>query len=160
MENNGIYSQRLRAGRRRTYFFDVRTTKSEDYYITITESKKRFEDDGYDRHKIFVYKEDFNKFVMALSNTVDYVKEKLMPEYDFNEFDRQPEEYVDGVKTGEEAEQSTPQVKTTTETVEQTIEQTAEETAEEVTQEVESGISDSVSEEVSEEVSSDEDLSF
>ena len=99
MDNEGIYSQRLRAGRRRTYFFDVRTTKGDDYYITITESKKRFNEDGYDRHKIFLYKEDFNKFVAALSNTVNHVKENLMPEYDFEEFDRDPEEYVNGSKT-------------------------------------------------------------
>ncbi|MBX2845948.1 MAG: PUR family DNA/RNA-binding protein [Saprospiraceae bacterium] len=98
MDNEGIYSQRLRAGRRRTYFFDVRTTKGDDYYITITESKKRFNEDGYDRHKIFLYKEDFNKFVAALSNTVNHVKENLMPEYDFKEFDRDPEEYVNGSK--------------------------------------------------------------
>jgi len=88
-----IYSQRLRAGKRRTYFFDVRATKGEDYYITITESKKRFDDDGYDRHKVFIYKEDFNKFITALSNTVDHVKTELMPEYDFDEFTRDPEEF-------------------------------------------------------------------
>ena len=96
MSKDGIYSQRLRAGKRRTYFFDVRTTKSEDYYITITESKKRYNDDGYDRHKIFIYKEDFNKFLSALENTVNHVKDELLPEYDFDEFDREPEEYVDG----------------------------------------------------------------
>ncbi len=93
---NGVYSQRLRAGRRRTYFFDVRTTKSDDYYITITESKKRFDGDGYDRHKLFLYKEDFNKFISALENTVNHVKQDLMPDYDFSEFDRAPEEYTQG----------------------------------------------------------------
>ena len=96
MSKDGIYSQRLRAGKRRTYFFDVRTTKSDDYYITITESKKRFDDDGYDRHKIFIYKEDFNKFLAALENTVNHVKDELLPEYNFDEFDRDPEEFVDG----------------------------------------------------------------
>lgn len=96
MSKDGIYSQRLRAGKRRTYFFDVRTTKSDDYYITITESKKRFDDDGYDRHKIFIYKEDFNKFLAALENTVNHVKDELLPEYNFDEFDREPEEFVDG----------------------------------------------------------------
>lgn len=94
--DNGVYSQRLRAGKRRTYFFDVRSTKSEDFYITITESKKRYNDDGYDRHKIFLYKEDFNKFIKALENTVSHVKEELMPDYDFQEFDREPEEYKKG----------------------------------------------------------------
>ena len=81
-----VYSKTIRAGRRRTYFFDVRTTKSNDYYITLTESKKKFSDDGYDRHKIFLYKEDFNKFIEALNETVNHVKQDLLPEYDFDEF--------------------------------------------------------------------------
>lgn len=90
-ENNenkmeSIYSQRIRAGKRRTYFFDVRTTKGNDYYLTITESRKRFNDDGYDRHKIFLYKEDFNKFTKALGEVVDYVKTELMPDFDFDAF--------------------------------------------------------------------------
>ena len=73
-----IYSQKIRAGKRRTYFFDVRTTRGNDYFLTITESRKRFNDDGYDRHKIFLYKEDFNKFTKALGEVVDYVKTELM----------------------------------------------------------------------------------
>ncbi len=89
---DGVHSLKLRAGRRRTYFFDVRTTKSNDYYLTITESKKRFDDDGYDRHKIFVYKEDFNKFLGSLTETIDYVKEELMPDYDFDEFAKRQDE--------------------------------------------------------------------
>jgi hypothetical protein len=83
-EKNGVYSKRVRAGKRRTYFFDVRTTKANDYYLTITESKKRFEDDNYDRHKIFIYKEDFVKFVNALQETVNYIKSDLLPDYDFD----------------------------------------------------------------------------
>lgn len=85
---NGVYSKRVRAGRRRTYFFDVRTTRSNDYFLTITESKKRFNDDGYERHKLHLYKEDFNKFLSALQETIDHVKEELMPEYDFDEYTR------------------------------------------------------------------------
>lgn len=90
-ENNdkrmeSVYSKRIRAGKRRTYFFDVRTTRGNDYYLTITESRKRFNDDGYDRHKIFLYKEDFNKFIKALSEAVDYVKTDLMPDFDFDAF--------------------------------------------------------------------------
>ena len=81
-----IYSKRIRAGKRRTYFFDVRTTKGNDYYLTITESRKRFNDNGYDRHKIFLYKEDFNKFIKALGEAVDYVKTELMPDFDFDAF--------------------------------------------------------------------------
>ena len=90
-ENNerkpeSIYSKRLRAGKRRTYFFDVRATKGNDYYLTITESRKRFDDNGYDRHKVFLYKEDFNKFIKALGEAVDYVKTELMPDFDFDAF--------------------------------------------------------------------------
>ena len=81
-----IYSKRIRAGKRRTYFFDVRTTRGNDYYLTITESRKRFNDNGYDRHKIFLYKEDFNKFIKALGEAVDYVKTELMPAFDFDAF--------------------------------------------------------------------------
>ena len=89
-----IYSNRIRAGKRRTYFFDVRATRSNDYFLTITESRKRFDDNGYDRHKIFVYKEDFNKFIKALGEAVDYVKTELMPDFDFDAFnhDANPDE--------------------------------------------------------------------
>lgn len=81
-----VYSKRIRAGKRRTYFFDVRATRGNDYYITITESRKRFNDNGYDRHKIFLYKEDFNKFIKGLTEAVDYVKTELMPDFDFDAF--------------------------------------------------------------------------
>ncbi len=81
-----IYSKRIRAGKRRTYFFDVRATRGNDYYLTITESRKRFDDNGYDRHKIFLYKEDFNKFIKALGEAIDYVKTDLMPDFDFDAF--------------------------------------------------------------------------
>ena len=80
-ENNeqkieSVYSKRIRAGKRRTYFFDVRATRSNDYFLTITESRKRFNDNGYDRHKIFLYKEDFNKFIKALNEAVDSVRKQ------------------------------------------------------------------------------------
>src|SRR5258708_2479170 len=81
-----IYSKRIRAGKRRTYFFDVKATRANDYYLTITESRKRFNDNGYDRHKIFLYKEDFNKFLKALGEAVDYVKTELMPDFNFDAF--------------------------------------------------------------------------
>ena len=88
-----IFSERVRAGKR-TYFFDVKATRSNDYYLTITESKRRYQDDGYtyEKHKIFLYKEDFNKFMKALNTTVDHVKEELLPEVDFDKFDREREE--------------------------------------------------------------------
>lgn len=81
-----VYSQRIRAGKRRTYFFDVRETRGNDFYLTITESRKRFDSDGYDRHKIFLYKEDFNKFIKGLGEAIDYVKTELMPDFDFDAF--------------------------------------------------------------------------
>ena len=84
--NESLFSKRIKAGKRRTYFFDVRATRGNDYFITITESKKRFDDNGYDRHKIFLYKEDFNKFLKALTEAVDYVKIELMPDFDFDAY--------------------------------------------------------------------------
>ena len=91
-EREELYSQRVRAGKR-TYFFDVRTTRGGDYYITITESKKVFNDEGfyYQKHKIFLYKEDFNKFQDAMNATLDHVKDELLPEVDFSQFDREYE---------------------------------------------------------------------
>ncbi|MGQ9620423.1 MAG: DUF3276 family protein [Bacteroidales bacterium] len=70
-----IYSKIVRAGKR-TYFFDVKITRSEDYYLTITESKKRTGKEGkiyYEKHKIFLYKEDFEKFTEGLRDVVDYI---------------------------------------------------------------------------------------
>jgi hypothetical protein len=104
-ENNdkrmeSVYSKRIRAGKRRTYFFDVRATRSNDYYLTITESRKKFEGEGYDRHKIFLYKEDFNKFIKALTEAVDYVKTDLMPDFDFDAYNHdQPAAENDGEET-------------------------------------------------------------
>jgi hypothetical protein len=89
-----IYSEKVKAGKR-TYFFDVKSTRSNDYYLTITDSKKRYnkDDEGftYEKHKIFLYKEDFKKFVEALNNTVNHVKTELMPEVDFSQFDHREE---------------------------------------------------------------------
>jgi len=81
LDNNGykdeIFTKRVRAGKR-TYFFDVKSTKSEkDFYITITESKRVGEDE-YEKHKIFLYKEDFEKFRDALAETVEYVQAHLL----------------------------------------------------------------------------------
>jgi len=91
-KSESVYSKKLRAGKRRTYFFDVKSTKANDYFLTITESKKR-QDDSYERFKIFLYKEDFNKFLENLTETIDHVKKELMPHYDFDEFARRQEEY-------------------------------------------------------------------
>ena len=75
MEKEEIYSKVLRAGRR-TYFFDVRSTKADDYYLTITESKKFTNDDGsfhYKKHKIYLYKEDFAEFNEILQEMTNYI---------------------------------------------------------------------------------------
>lgn len=104
-KNNGreeIFSEKVKAGKR-TYFFDVKSTRSNDYYLTITESKKRYnkDDEGftYEKHKIFLYKEDFNKFMEALNNTVNHVKNELMPDVDFNSFDQHREKEESETKT-------------------------------------------------------------
>lgn len=99
--NDSIFSKRLKAGKRRTYFFDVKTTRGNDYFLTITESKKRFNDNGYDRHKVFLYKEDFNKFLNALTETINYVKTELMPDFDFDAYNH---DYVRDDEDGEGTE--------------------------------------------------------
>lgn len=71
-----VYSKSIRAGKR-TYFFDVKATRANDLYLTITESKKRFTDDGkrfYEKHKLFLYKEDFDKFVDGLKDTISEIE--------------------------------------------------------------------------------------
>ena len=100
-----VFSKRIRAGKRRTYFFDVRETRGSDYFLTITESRKRFDDNGYDRHKIFIYKEDFNKFIKALGETIDHVKTELMPDFDFDAFNHEYE--ADGSEENVEASTAT-----------------------------------------------------
>lgn len=70
-----IYSKVVRAGKR-TYFFDVRATKSNEYYLTLTESKKKMDNDGnfhFEKHKIFLYKEDFERFMDNLNETVNFI---------------------------------------------------------------------------------------
>ncbi|WP_347840519.1 DUF3276 family protein [uncultured Draconibacterium sp.] len=74
-----IHSKVIRAGKRTYYFFDVKSTRNDEYYLTITESKKRFGENGkfsYEKHKIFLYKEDFTKFVESLQEVVDYIHEE------------------------------------------------------------------------------------
>lgn len=85
-DHEKIFSKVIRAGKR-TYFFDVRATKKNDYFLTLTESKKRFDVDGhsyFEKHKIFLYKEDFDKFSEGLHEVIDYIKsvknEALIPD--------------------------------------------------------------------------------
>ena len=78
-DRNEIYSKRVRAGKR-TYFFDVRATRGGDNYLTITESKRMFKEDGdgvyYEKHKIFLYKEDFEKFKNAVDGTIKRIEDQ------------------------------------------------------------------------------------
>ncbi|HSM49443.1 MAG TPA: DUF3276 family protein, partial [Draconibacterium sp.] len=82
--NQEIHSKVVRAGKR-TYFFDVKSTRNEEFYLTITESKKKFEDNGnfhYEKHKIFLYKEDFQKFTECLQEIIDFINENKLEEFD------------------------------------------------------------------------------
>lgn len=81
-ESNDILSKAVKAGHR-TYFFDVKATRNNDYYLTITESRRKIDSGGgvsYDKHKIYLYKEDFRKFANGLNEMVEYVKTQI-PEF-------------------------------------------------------------------------------
>jgi len=117
MENNDfsdreeIFSKVLRAGRR-TYFFDVRSTKAGDYYLTLTESKKFTNDDGsfhYKKHKIFLYKEDFNEFSSILNEMTDYIINEKGEEVisDRHQKDFKKEDHTDEAKTNSNEDNST-----------------------------------------------------
>ena len=83
LEKNEVLSRAVRAGKR-TYFFDVKTTKSDEKYLTITESKRKFDTDNgkftYEKHKLFLYKEDFTKFQNALAAILDFIETGNMPD--------------------------------------------------------------------------------
>ena len=98
-EDSDVYSKPVRAGKR-TYFFDVKATKgNNDYYLTITESKRRTERDGsfsYDKHKIFLYKEDFEKFTEGLQDAVRHITHDLLHDAPIRQYTREeenPEEF-------------------------------------------------------------------
>ena len=86
-EKEDLFSKAVRAGKR-TYFFDVKTTKNDEKYLTITESKRRFDNDQnrffYEKHKIFLYKEDFQKISKALGDAINFIETGVYPE-DYNE---------------------------------------------------------------------------
>ena len=91
-EREEAFSKKVRAGKR-TYFFDVKATRSNDYYVTVTESKKRLEDGVFIKHKIFLYKEDFEKFAEGLKETIDYIKanqEVVEKRYEYSENPTEP----------------------------------------------------------------------
>lgn len=100
-EHREIFSKAVRAGKR-TYFFDVKATKRNDYFLTITESKKRFQKDGrffFEKHKIFLYKEDFDKFADGFTEVIDYIKnvkssEQVVNEEMIHQESERPEDYT------------------------------------------------------------------
>ncbi|REG81886.1 DUF3276 family protein [Algoriphagus antarcticus] len=96
-----IFSKKVKAGKR-TYFFDVKSTRSNDYYLTITESKRKMNGENftYEKHKIFLYKEDFFKFAEALNESVNHVKNELLPDVDFEQYEKEESqsEYNDELK--------------------------------------------------------------
>ena len=108
MDKEEIYSKVLRAGRR-TYFFDVRATKADDYYLTVTESKKFTNDDGsfhYKKHKIYLYKEDFTEFREILAEMTDYIinekGEEVISERHQKDFKREDDFVAQEAKTPED----------------------------------------------------------
>lgn len=85
-EHNEAFSVKVKAGQRKSYFFDLKPTRSgEDFYLSITESNKLPENEGggHRKFRIRIYKEDINKFVNGLQEAVDYMKTELLPNYDF-----------------------------------------------------------------------------
>lgn len=114
MEQEEIYSKVLRAGRR-TYFFDVRSTKAGDYYLTITESKKFTHDDGsfhYKKHKIYLYKEDFEAFRENMDEMMDYIIEnkgsEVISERHQSDFKRETTESSESEHTQDSSPKDTP----------------------------------------------------
>ncbi len=100
-----VYSVKVKAGRRK-YYFDIKPTKSGDYYLVITESKWSGNEESASRekHRIFLYKEDLNKFGKEVNNAIEHIKGKLMPEYDFSKFDRESENLLKTEVNEEESE--------------------------------------------------------
>ena len=76
MNQRGYYSRKVRAGKR-TYFFDVRATRNGDFFMTITESKRKHNDSGFENHKVFIYKEDFHKFIHAMKEGLEHIHSDL-----------------------------------------------------------------------------------
>jgi hypothetical protein len=94
-DNAEIFSKPVKAGKR-TYFFDVKATRGNDYYLTITESKKRFGDDGkfhYEKHKLFLYKEDFEKFAGGLEEAINFIRAKMGDDFNTSHYNRQENGY-------------------------------------------------------------------
>ncbi len=155
MENEGkrkfdsVYSQKVKAGKRRTYFFDVRQTKGNDYYITLTESTKKFNRDGYERHKLFLYKEDFNRFLGSLEDVINHVKTELMPDFDYEQFDRRQEEWEAQQQMEQDYENSEEASESQEEIEEDTIDVSEESSETSDDDDIETPDSDDIDEEMS-----------
>ena len=96
MNQRGYYSRKVRAGKR-TYFFDVRATRNRDFFMTITESKRKHNDSGFENHKVFIYKEDFHKFIHALKEGLEHIHTDLneLDIQDINEYKPTAEDEVE-----------------------------------------------------------------
>ncbi len=92
--NDKVKTYKLVAGNRRTYYIDIQKNKSDDYYLTMTESVKRNDGSGFDKHKIMLFKEDLTRFLENLTAAVEHIKTDLMPDYDFNFFAKKQEEWA------------------------------------------------------------------
>ena len=99
MNQRGYYSRKVRAGKR-TYFFDVRATRNGDFFMTITESKKKHNDSGFENHKVFIYKEDFHKFIHALKEGLEHIHTDLN-ELDVQDINEVKHTIEDGVQEEE-----------------------------------------------------------
>lgn len=101
-----VYSKQVRAGKRR-YFFDVRDTRGGDFYLTITEMKRsNFEGEAPEKHKLFLYKEDFTKFVQGLQDTIDYIKSNLLSPEQLDDLERGDAQYEEDERRWQEDRQA------------------------------------------------------
>ncbi len=103
-DHGKVYSERIKAGRR-VYFFDIKPTRSGDYYLVITERKWSGGDGSSEKHRIFLYKEDLNKFSSAINKAIDHMKTELMPDFDFSKFDREAENLLEEKSDSEKEEE-------------------------------------------------------
>lgn len=87
-----VFSRKVEAGKKRVYFFNVKKSAEGEYHMVVTENTKKFNEDTVERHSIYVYKEDLNKFLASMQETIDHIKE-LMPDYDFDKFSRPKPEF-------------------------------------------------------------------
>lgn len=99
---DSVYSNKVNAGKRRTYFFDVKQTRGNDYFVTLTESTRKLDQEGFERHKIFLYKEDFNSFLAGLEDVINHIKTELMPDFDYEFYDKREQEFKEKELSGDD----------------------------------------------------------